>query len=196
MPEGYGYVKDAQPLFVDWTKISKSYSDRLKENEDKRKATEKDILNTRQEYTKTLQDLPTGLNEVANQKAAAFSQQAMDYSLENFNGLKDRTRNLQQYNAFENNLNSGTKLLFRGLENFNKNFDTFAERAQTGKASQVEVFLHELMQNYTDWSKVSVDINPHTGTVYLSELDEKGNPTKNRIDVSQVGYFSNFTRHL
>jgi len=194
MPEGYGYVRDQQPLFVDWAEVSKSFTDRLKENEEERKTTEKGITDNRKEFTQTLQDLPVGQNEVLNEKISTFAQQAMDYSLGNFNRFKSRGSNLQQYNAFENNLNSGTELLFHAIKNFNEKFDTFAERALTGKASKVEVFIHELMQNYTDWSKVSVDINPQTGSIVISELDENGKLTDKRIDVSQLGYFSNFTQ--
>jgi len=54
--------------------------------------------------------------------------------------------------------------------------------------------MHELTQDYTDFGSVSLDVDPKTGEVIISELGEDGNPTGKTLDVSQLGYFSKFTR--
>lgn len=194
MPTGYGYVRDSEPLAVDWAAVSKKFTDQLKSQEDERLATKKEILDNRADFQKTLLDRPVGQNTALNNIMSGFANQLSEYSLSNLNQYKGKNKNLQEYNAWENNARSGTELLFDAVESFNKNFDGYAQRAQDGSASQIEVFMHELTQDFTDFGKVSVDVDQKTGEVIISELGEDGKPTGKTLDVSQLGYFSRFTR--
>ena len=194
MPTGYGYVRDSEPLAVDWAAVSKKFTDQLKSQEEERLATKKEILDNRADFQKTLLDRPVGQNTALNNIMSGFANQLSEYSLSNLNQYKGKNKNLQEYNAWENNARSGTELLFDAVESFNKNFDNYAQRAQDGSASQIEVFMHELTQDFTDFGKVSVDVDQKTGEVIISELGEDGKPTGKTLDVSQLGYFSRFTR--
>ena len=194
MPTGYGYVRDSEPLAVDWAAVSKKFTDQLKTQEEQRLATKKDILDKRTEFTKTLLNKPVGQNTALNRIMSGFADQLREYSLTNLDDFKAKNKDLKAYNAWENNAKSGTDLLFEAVESFNTNFDNYAKRAQDGTASQIEVFMHELTQDYTDFGSVSLDVDPKTGEVIISELGEDGNPTGKTLDVSQLGYFSKFTR--
>lgn len=194
MPTGYGYVRDKEPLFVNWAEVSQKFTDQLKADEEARLATKKEILDNRNEFTKTLLNKPVGQNTALNRILSGYTDQVREYSLSNLQRYKDKDSTLAEYNAFENNLKSGTDLLFDAVEGFNSNFDNYAQRAQDGSASKIEVFMHELTQNYTDFGRVSLDVDPKTGEVIISELGEDGNPTDKTLDVSQLGYFSKFTR--
>ncbi len=194
MPTGYGYVRDSEPLAVDWSAVSKKFTDQLKTQEEQRLATKKDILDKRTEFTKTLLNKPVGQNTALNRIMSGFADQLREYSLTNLDDFKAKNKDLKAYNAWENNAKSGTELLFEAVESFNTNFDNYAKRAQDGTASQIEVFMHELTQDYTDFGSVSLDVDPKTGEVIISELGEDGNPTGKTLDVSQLGYFSKFTR--
>ena len=194
MPTGYGYVRDKEPLFVNWAEVSQKFTDQLKADEEARLATKKEILDNRNEFTKTLLNKPVGQNTALNRILSGYTDQVREYSLSNLQRYKDKDTTLAEYNAFENNLKSGTDLLFDAVEGFNSNFDNYAQRAQDGSASKIEVFMHELTQNYTDFGRVSLDVDPKTGEVIISELGEDGNPTGKTLDVSQLGYFSKFTR--
>ena len=194
MPTGYGYVRDSEPLAVDWSAVSRKFTDQLKSQEEERQATKKQILDERADFQKTLLNRPVGQNTALNNIMSGFSDQLRQYSLANLNLFKGKEKNLQEYNAWENNARSGTQLLFDAVESFNKNFDNFAQRAQDGTASQIEVFMHELTQDFTDFGRVSVDVDQKTGEVIISELGEDGKPTGKTLDVSQLGYFSKFTR--
>ena len=194
MPTGYGYVRDSEPLAVDWSAVSRKFTDQLKSQEEERLATKKQILDERADFQKTLLNRPVGQNTALNNIMSGFSDQLRQYSLANLNLFKGKEKNLQEYNAWENNARSGTQLLFDAVESFNKNFDNFAQRAQDGTASQIEVFMHELTQDFTDFGRVSVDVDQKTGEVIISELGEDGKPTGKTLDVSQLGYFSKFTR--
>ncbi len=46
MPTGYGYVRDSEPLAVDWSAVSKKFTDQLKTQNEQRLAT-KEILDKR-----------------------------------------------------------------------------------------------------------------------------------------------------
>ena len=194
MPTGYGYVRDSEPLAVDWAAVSRKFTNQLKSQEEERLATKKEILDNRADFQKTLLDRPVGQNTALNNIMSGFANQLSEYSLSNLNQYKGKNKNLQEYNAWENNARSGTELLFDAVESFNKNFDNYAQRAQDGSASQIEVFMHELTQDFTDFGKVSVDVDQKTGEVIISELGEDGKPTGKTLDVSQLGYFSRFTR--
>ena len=194
MPTGYGYVRDSEPLAVDWSAVSKKFTDQLKTQEEQRLATKKDILDKRTEFTKTLLNKPVGQNTALNRIMSGFADQLREYSLTNLDDFKAKNKDLKAYSAWENNAKSGTDLLFEAVESFNTNFDNYAKRAQDGTASQIEVFMHELTQDYTDFGSVSLDVDPKTGEVIISELGEDGNPTGKTLDVSQLGYFSKFTR--
>lgn len=194
MPTGYGYVRDKEPLFVNWAEVSQKFTDQLKADEEARLATKKEILDNRNEFTKTLLNKPVGQNTALNRILSGYTDQVREYSGANLQRYKDKDTTLAEYNAFENNLKSGTDLLFDAVEGFNANFDNYAQRAQDGSASKIEVFMHELTQNYTDFGRVSLDVDPKTGEVIISELGEDGNPTGKTLDVSQLGYFSKFTR--
>ena len=194
MPTGYGYVRDSEPLAVDWSAVSKKFTDQLKTQEEQRLATKKDILDKRTEFTQTLLNKPVGQNTALNRIMSGFADQLREYSLTNLDDFKAKNKDLKAYSAWENNAKSGTDLLFEAVESFNTNFDNYAKRAQDGTASQIEVFMHELTQDYTDFGSVSLDVDPKTGEVIISELGEDGNPTGKTLDVSQLGYFSKFTR--
>ena len=118
MPVGYGYDKNTQPLFVDWSEISKSFTDEIKARKEKGEAEKQAILDNRQEFDKLLVDRPSGQNEVANAVITSAVDQIKEYSLLNFERLKNKESSVSQYKNFENNLNSSTALLFDAVENF------------------------------------------------------------------------------
>ena len=194
MPVGYGYDKNTQPLFIDWSEISKSFTDEIKARKEKGETEKQSILDNRKDFDKLLINRPSGQNEVANTVITSAVDQIKEYSLANFNRYKDKQTTLGQYKNFENNLNSSTSLLFDAVGNFNKNFDEFATRAQNGTASQIEVFMHEMMQNYTDFGRIAVNVDPRTGSIIIAQLDENGEVTDKTLDVSQLGYFSKYKR--
>lgn len=196
MPVGYGYDKNTQPLFVDWSEISKSFTDEIKARKEKGEAEKKAILDNRQEFDKLLIDRPSGQNEVANAVITSAVDQIKEYSLLNFERLANKESTVSQYKNFENNLNSSTALLFDAVENFQTNFGEFATRAQNGTASQIEVFMHEMMQNYTDFGRIAVNVDPRTGSIIIGQLDENGEVTDKTLDVSQLGYFSKYKRDV
>ena len=194
MPVGYGYSPDTQPVFIDWAKISKDFTDQVQARKDIAQTEKENILQNRKDFNQTLIDRPSGQNEVANSVMSATATQIKDTSLNNFNRYKNKEITLQQYKNFENNLNSGTDLFFDAVKNYNQNFNEFATRAQNGSASQVEVFMHELMQNYTDFGRIQVNINPNNGSLIFAQLDKDGKVTDKTLDVSQIGYFSKYKR--
>jgi len=194
MPVGYGYSPDIQPVFIDWAKISKDFTDQVQARKDIAQTEKENILQNRKDFNQTLIDRPSGQNEVANSVMSATATQIKDTSVNNFNRYKNKEITLQQYKNFENNLNSGTDMFFDAVKNYNQNFNEFATRAQNGSASQVEVFMHELMQNYTDFGRIQVNVNPTNGSLIFAQLDKDGKVTDKTLDVSQIGYFSKYKR--
>ena len=73
MPTGYGYVRDSEPLAVDWSAVSRKFTDQLKSQEEERLATKKQILDERADFQKTLLNRPVGQNTALNNIMSGFS---------------------------------------------------------------------------------------------------------------------------
>ena len=83
MPVGYGYDKNTQPLFIDWSEISKSFTDEIKARKEKGEAEKQSILDNRQEFDKLLVDIERNL-EPTNRDRFTQRVTAMRNALKQF----------------------------------------------------------------------------------------------------------------
>ena len=90
MPVGYGYSPDIQPVFIDWAKISKDFTDQVQARKDIAQTEKENILQNRKDFNQTLIDRPSGQNEVANSVMSATATQIKDTSVNNFNRYKKK----------------------------------------------------------------------------------------------------------
>ena len=86
----YGYVRDKEPLNINWSEVSKNFSDNLKEQEKVRQDKRDDIQEQYSELTKSLIDRPQGANSDLNTVIGSYSDQASQAALANLNKLKKR----------------------------------------------------------------------------------------------------------
>ena len=59
MPVGYGYSPDIQPVFIDWAKISKDFTDQVQARKEIAQTEKENILQNRKDFNQTLIDRPT-----------------------------------------------------------------------------------------------------------------------------------------
>ena len=72
--------------------------------------------------------------------------------------------------------------MFKAGKLFNENYSQAMQRIQDGSASVLEADLKAKMEGYLNFAKSGAYINPLTGTVNVSVLDENGNVSSQRGD--------------
>ena len=85
----YGYVRDKEPLSINWAEISKNFNDRLAADEAERQGKRDDIQKQYDELSQQLIDKPTGADTDLNSAIASFTTLASQASLDALNRLKE-----------------------------------------------------------------------------------------------------------
>ena len=182
MSTGFGYVRDSKPNIINWADIGKQMSDNLEAELQDRKKRKEAIDKESREFASTLLDQPQGAYAEANRFISDFSQQASQQALRDLQALKSGNLSEQEYYQRRANLKSGTDLMFKAGKLFNENYSQAMQRIQDGSASVLEADLKAKMEGYLNFAKSGAYINPLTGTVNVSVLDENGNVSSRRGD--------------
>ena len=190
----YGYVRDKEPLGINWAEISKNFNDRLAADEAERQGKREDIQKQYDELSQELIDKPTGADIDLNSAISSFSTQASQASLENLNKLKRGEISEREYYNRRANLKSSTSNLFLYANNFNnqlqENLALIQSQDPDKQGSGGMAFQMALAQNMLNFKNTVAIIDPATDEVMLVKTDEEGNPTNEVVSVSQLGNLS------
>ena len=194
MATGYGYVRDKEPLSINWAEISKGFNDRLNEAEAERQSKREDIQKQYDELSQQLINKPTGADTDLNNAISSFSTQASQASLENLNKLKRGEITEQEYYSRRANLKSSTSNLFLYANNFNnqlqENLALIQSQDPNNRGSDGMAFQMALAQDMLNFKNTVAVIDPATDEVILVKTDENGEPTNEIVNVAQLGYLS------
>ena len=179
---GYGYIRDSKPNVINWADIGKQMSDAIDKEITGRQKRKDDINAKSAEFSSQLLDQPQGAYAEANRFMSDFSSQASQQALRDLQALKSGTISEQEYYQRRANLKTGTDLMFKAGNSFNKNYQASMDRINNGEASVLEADLKAQMEGYLNFAKSGSYINPLTGTVNVSILDENGNVSSKRGD--------------
>ena len=190
----YGYVRDKEPLNINWAEISKSFNDRLAADEAERQSKRDDIQKQYDELSQELINKPTGADTDLNNAISSFSTQASQASLDALNKLKRGEMSEQEYYRRRANLKSSTSNLFLYANNFNnqlqENLALIQSQDPDKQGSGGMAFQMALAQDMLNFKNTVAMIDPATDEVILVKTDEEGNPTNEIVNVSQLGYLS------
>ena len=190
----YGYVRDKEPLSINWAEISKNFNDRLAADEAERQSKRDDIQKQYDELSQELINKPTGADIDLNKAISSFSTQASQASLENLNKLKRGEISEQEYYNRRANLKSSTSNLFLYANNFNnqlqENLALIQSQDPDKQGSGGMAFQMALAQDMLNFKNTVAVIDPATDEVILVKTDEEGNPTNEIVNVAQLGYLS------
>lgn len=179
---GYGYVRDSKPNIINWADIGKQMSDAI-DKEITGRQKRKDEINAKSaEFSSQLLDQPQGSYAEANRFMSDFSSQASKQALRDLQALKSGVISEQEYYQRRANLKTGTDLMFKAGNSFNENYQASMDRINNGEASVLEADLKAQMEGYLNFAKSGSYINPLTGSVNVSILDEFGNVSSKRGD--------------
>lgn len=189
------YKQSERPVVegINWGKIGTDLTTKLNEETKRREDLKVEIDQASNDYLRTVQDTPQGQNVGANQRMAAFADNASRYMLDLDKKLKSGQIRLRDYNAMRANLKQGTTDMFGVAKKFNDNFDNDMLRAST-VASKLEVRNNAKLQEFANPSASDIIIDPITGqlsVVKMEEVDDgKGGkirvPSSNPNDISSI----------
>jgi hypothetical protein len=190
----YGYVRDKEPLNINWSEVSKNFSDNLKEQEKVRQDKRDDIQKQYSELTKSLIDRPQGANSDLNTVIGSYSDQASQAALANLNKLKRGEISEREYYTRRANMKSSTENFFLYADKFNsqlaENMELVQSQDPDKQASGRMINQLSIAQEFLDFKNTTAIIDPATDELILVRKDEDGNPTDEVIDVTQLGYLS------
>jgi len=190
----YGYVRDKEPLSINWAEISKNFNDRLAADEAERQGKRDDIQKQYDELSQQLIDKPTGADTDLNSAISSFTTQASQASLDALNRLKRGEISEQEYYNRRANLKSSTSNLFLYANNFNsqlqENLSLIQSQDPDKQGSGRMAFQMALAQDMLNFKNTVAVIDPATDEVMLVKTDEEGNPTNEVVSVSQLGNLS------
>ena len=194
MALGYGYVRDDDPVQVNWSEISKNFTDRIKADQVDRQKRKDDIQEKFNDLQKDLINKPQGYNTDLNKVVGSFSGQASSASLDLLNKLKSGQITEQEYYTKRANLKSSTENFFLYSKNFNDNYGRLMELARSNdpnkKLSAESMFQLQIASDMLDFKNTTAIVDPGTNELILVKTDEDGNPTNEIVNVSQLGYLS------
>lgn len=190
----YGYVRDKEPLNINWSEVSKNFSDNLKEQEKVRQDKRDDIQEQYSELTKSLIDRPQGANSDLNTVIGSYSDQASQAALANLNKLKRGEISEREYYTRRANMKSSTENFFLYADKFNtqlaENMELVQSQDPDKQASGRMINQLSIAQEFLNFQNTTAIIDPATDELILVRTDEDGNPTDEVIDVTQLGYLS------
>jgi len=190
----YGYVRDKEPLSINWAEISKNFNDRLAADEAERQGKRDDIQKQYDVLSQQLIDKPTGADTDLNSAISSFTTQASQASLDALNRLKRGEISEQEYYNRRANLKSSTSNLFLYANNFNnqlqENLSLIQSQDPDKQGSGRMAFQMALAQDMLNFKNTVAIIDPATDEVMLVKTDEEGNPTNEVVSVSQLGNLS------
>jgi len=194
MALGYGYVRDDDPVQVNWSEISKNFTDRIKADQVDRQKRKDDIQEKYNELQKDLINKPQGYNTDLNKVVGSFAGQASTASLDLLNKLKRGEISEQEYYTKRANLKSSTENFFLYSKNFNDNYSRLMDLAKSNdpnkRLSAKAIYQMGLATDMLDFKNTTAIIDPGTNELILVKTDEDGNPTNEIVNVSQLGYLS------
>ena len=194
MALGYGYVRDDDPVQVNWAEISKNFTDRIKADQVDRQKRKDDIQEKYNDLQKDLINKPQGYNTDLNKVVGSFVGQASTASLDLLNKLKRGEISEQEYHTKRANLKSSTENFFLYSKNFNDNYSRLMDLARSNdpnkKLSAESIFQLQLASDMLDFKNTTAIVDPGTNELILVKTDEDGNPTDEIVNVSQLGYLS------
>jgi len=160
---------------INWAEVGKNFSDMLTEEARVREEKKAAIDEASRQYQQTLNDVEQGQSATANQwwlNAAGEMQQQM---LMQDRMLKSGMLNPRDYTVMRQNLVDGTDGLINVFGKFNAEFEDRMNRFENGESQDLEQWAMAELENFGNFQKTSVVVNPETGMLSVADVDEEGN---------------------
>ena len=173
----YKYAERSADSTINWAKVGQGMTDMLQEEARIREEKKAAIDEASREYAKTLQDLPSGDFQTANEFAIKFGGKAQEQLLIQDRLLKAGILKPNDYAVLRQNLNDGTTQMFDLAREYEAEYQEKMERINNvdpaKRSQQLESALMAQIEGLSNLSNVDAVINPNTGVVSLGKYVTK-----------------------
>lgn len=173
----YKYAERSADSTINWAKVGQGMTDMLQEEARIREEKKAAIDEASREYAKTLQDLPSGDFQTANEFAIKFGGKAQEQLLIQDRLLKAGILKPNDYAVLRQNLNDGTTQMFDLAKEYEAEFQDKLARIDNvdpaNRSQQLESFLMGQIEGLSNLENVDAVINPNTGVVSLGKYVTK-----------------------
>ena len=172
MALGFGYVRDAKPMQINWQDVGEKMSTAIETEIADRESRKADIEKQLTEYNKDLLNQPQGLNAEVNRFMGDFTSDAADAMREAERKLKSGAMSERDFYKFRANANQGTDLMFTAAKVFNEGYDESMNRYAEGKSQAKENWMRQQTEGFMNFANNGAYINPLTGEVNVARRDK------------------------
>lgn len=173
----YKYAERSADSTINWAKVGQGMTDMLQEEARIREEKKAAIDEASREYAKTLQDLPSGDFQTANEFAIKFAGKAQEQLLIQDRLLKAGILKPNDYAVLRQNLNDGTNQMFDLAREYEAEYQEKMERINNvdpaKRSQQLESALMAQIEGLSNLTSVDAVINPNTGVVSLGKYVTK-----------------------
>jgi hypothetical protein len=166
---GYGYQeRDLDRSVIDWSSLTKTISDNLVKEAQRRENAKFEIEKTQQEELQKLSEYEQGLDPSANKWVMKMAQQAREFKMQNYKIMKAGLRSVNDAKLVSQNVMDGWADLNGALKSYNETYKKLSEK--DGKGNQ---FLLQEMANFVDLKNKKIYYDPNSGSSYFANVDPK-----------------------
>lgn len=170
----YKYAERNADNYIDWNSVGKEMSDMLSETNRIREEQKAALDENSRQYGLTLANAPVGESEAARAYALRFADNASNFMKMQDRLLKSGQLKMKDYLIGRQNLMDDTDNAFGALTDYQKMYKDKMERAKTDKSAAWELEGMKHAEQFGDFSRSDLYINPTNGRVSTAMKDENG----------------------
>ena len=173
MATGFGYVRDAKPMQINWGEVGQKMTNAISAEIQDRQSRKDEIDKQLNDYQKNLLDQPQGTNAEVNRFMGDFTSDAGDAMRQAERLLKGGNLSERDFYKFRANANQGTDLMFQAAKNFNEGYDESMRRFADGESQSKENWMRQQTEGYLNFANNGAYINPLTGEVNVARRNKE-----------------------
>ena len=187
MATAYKYVERQAEDNINWSQVGKEFSDMLGNEANRREEKKAEIDKGTRDYLNTLEDVQLGESDELNTMTLNFAADLKETKLLQTTLLKSGQLKPREFNVMSQNLTDGTK---QALDVFNVYSEEYSKKMAMNdpalpygeQASDLQNFLMESVEGFSNFTETAFVADPRTGVVALAKLiDDPDNPNGPRI---------------
>jgi len=192
MATAYKRVERAPNSQVNWAEVGANLTNVLKEENRVREETKASIDAASREYSKILNEVPTGENTELSKFALNAAADLQEQMLMQETLLKSGQLDPRQYTIMRQNLTDGTDQAFSLFENYNAEYTRKMEMNNAGlpigeQGSELQNWNMSQLEGFGNFQNSKLVINPESGVMSMTKMiDDPNNPGQQIPDMNNL----------
>lgn len=170
----YAHQPTAAQTQINWAEISSNVSGMLNEEVRIRQEKRAAIDEASRQYQQTLNEVDQGQSATANQWWLQAASDMQNQMLMQDRLLKSGALKPKDYTIMRQNLTDGTDGLIGVFNQYNTEFKERMDRMEADESQDLEQWAMVELENFGNFQKTAVVVNPETGMLSVGNIDEKG----------------------